>query len=689
MQLKKLYLLIILTMLCAQNMFSQETSDTVIEEKIAQIEAEIQAWQKQNNAPAVSVAFQHGDFYHENAWGLADIENQVKAKSTSSYQIASTTKPMTAMAILKLWEMGKIDLDAEVQTYYPSFPKKKYPITIRQILSHTAGISHYRSDSKEEKHIKDPYSTKMAIDIFKDWELIFEPSTDWGYSSYGYNLLGAVIEEVSGKSYEEFLKEHIWVPANMENTMMDDPITIVPNRVRGYFKNGSKIENGEYLDISSRFGAGGVRSTVQDIVKMGIALSNGKILKPETVELMLEPWGEQGWNEYALGISVRPFLGQHIIMHSGGMPQTSFLFLAAPADNLSLSIGSNLGRQDVESLGISLVQILSGIDTKTVTAKKTEDKLMLDAINEVFNFGQGYYQKIGKSKIENDKNLASNFKYFNRYINPKYIKNNSKEAREKIEAGHQIQPEKSLIWDRVGGYMASQLNQNYSQEGALAFFKAYIDLYQKDKSISYRFTKDFENAVQKYYQDWQVTKALNPSLTHFDKNTDWNQVSIQLDNELKKYSVYPDFYGDLIDYTYSNLLFKKKYDEISHITSLADTYFFGRFFTEFLKGFVALSQNDLNNAKTCFVKANEIENHLENPNWIGSLILQLAQADPVMAFSLGEIMATYNPKSYVFQIGLANLASKMGMKEKSGYYAQKALEIKPDDEMALKFIGNE
>ena len=668
--------------------FSQETSDAVVGEKLAKIEAKIQAWQKQTNAPAVSVAFQHHDFYYENAWGLADIENQVEAKPASSYQIASTTKPMTAMAILKLWEMGKIDLDAEVQTYYPSFPKKEYPITIRQILAHTAGISHYRSDSKEEKHIKEPYSTEMAIDIFKDWELIFEPNTDWRYSSYGYNLLGAVIEEVSGKSYEDFLKEHIWGPANMENTMMDDPIAIVPNRVRGYFKNGDKIENGEYLDISSRFGAGGVRSTVQDVVKMGIALKNGKILKPETVELMLEPLGDQGWNEYALGISVRPFLGQHIIMHSGGMPQTSFLFIAAPADNISLSIGSNLGRQDVESLGISLVQILSGINTKTVTAKKNEDKLMLDAINEVYNFGQGYYQKMGKSKVESDRNVASNFKYFNRYINPKYIRNNSKEVEEKIEAGHQIQPEKSLIWDRVGGYMASQLNQNYSQEGALAFFKAYIGLYKKDKSISYRFTKDFENAVQKYYQDWQVTRALDPSLTRFDKNTDWDQVPIQLDNELGKYSVYPDFYGDLIDYTYSNLLFNKKYDEISQITGLADTYFSGRFFTEFLKGFEALSQKDLNKANTCFAKANEIENHLENPNWIGSLILNLAQVDPVMAFSLGEVMATYNPKSYEFQIGMSNLASKMGMREKSIYYAQKALEIKPDDEMALKFIGS-
>ena len=675
-------------MFCAQNIFSQQTSDIIIGEKFAKIEAKIQAWQKQTNSPAISVAFQYGDLYYENAWGLADIENQVKAKPTSSYQIASTTKPMTAMAILRLWEMGKIDLDAEVQTYYPSFPKKKNPITIRQLLSHTSGISHYQGDTKEEKHIKEPYSTKMAIDIFKDWELIFEPNTDWGYSSYGYNLLGAVIEEVSRKSYGDFLEEHIWVPANMENTMMDDPITIVPNRVRGYFKNGGKIENGEYLDISSRFGAGGVRSTVQDIVKMGIALRNGKILKPETVELMLEPLGDQGWNDYALGISVRPFSGQHIIMHSGGMPQTSFLFIAAPADNLSLSIGSNLGRQDVERLGISLVQILSGIDTKTATAKKTEDKLMLDAINDVFNFGQGYYQKIGKSKVENDKNLASNFKYFNRYINPKYIENNSKEVQEIIKAGHQIQPEKSLIWDRVGGYMASQLNQNYYQEGALAFFKAYIDLYKKDKFISYRFTKGFENAVQNYYQDWQVTKTLNPSLTSFDKNTDWNQVAIELDSELKKYSVYPDFYGDLIDYTYSNLLFKKKYDEISHITSIADTYFFGRFFTEFLKGFLALSQKDLNKAKTCFAQANEIESHLENPNWIGSFILQLAQTDPMMAFSLGEIMATYNPKSYDFQIGMANLANKMSMKEKSIYYAQKALEIKPDDELALKFIGN-
>ena len=293
---------------------------------------------------------------------------------------------------------------------------------------------------------------------------------------------------------------------------------------------------------------------------------------------------------------------------------------------------------------------------------------------------------MGKSKVENNKNLASSFKYFNRYIIPKYIRDNSEKVQEKIKAGHQIQPEKSLIWDSVGGYMASQLNQNYSQEGALAFFKAYIGLYKKDKSISYRFTKGFENAVEKYYQDWQVTKELDPSLTRFDKNTDWDQVPIQLDKELGKYSVYPDFYGDLIDYTYSNLLFKKQYDEISEITSLADTYFSGRFFTEFLKGFVALSQKDANKANTYFARANEIENNLENPNWIGSFILQLAQADPVMAFNLGEIMATYNPKSYAFQMGIANLAGKMGMKEKSSYYAQKVLEIKPDDEMALKLI---
>jgi CubicO group peptidase (beta-lactamase class C family) len=279
-------------MLCIQNICAQETNNKVNGERLAEIEAKIQAWQNSTNAPAISVAFQHGDFYYENAWGLADIENQVEAKPASSYQIASTTKPMTAFAILKLWEMGKIDLDTEVQTYYPSFPKKKYPITIRQILAHTSGISHYRSDSKEEKHIKEPYSTEMAIGIFKDWELLFEPGTDWEFSSYGYNLLGAVIEEVNGQSYEDFLKEHIWVPANMENTMMDDPIAIVPNRVRGYFKNGSNIENGEYLDISSRFGAGGVRSTVQDIVKMGTALKNGKILKPETVQVMLEPLGE-------------------------------------------------------------------------------------------------------------------------------------------------------------------------------------------------------------------------------------------------------------------------------------------------------------------------------------------------------------------------------------------------------------
>lgn len=183
--------------------------------------------------PGMSFGVAQGGETWERAFGFADVENATPARADSSYRLASVTKPMTAVAVLQLAEKGKLDLDAEIQTYVTSFPRKPFPVTVRQLLGHLGGISHYRNRDAEQ-HYKEHKTVSEAIDVFKDFDLVVEPGTKYSYSSYGYVLLGAAIESASGQSYGDYMREHVWQPLAMNATRLDDPLEIIPHRVRGY-----------------------------------------------------------------------------------------------------------------------------------------------------------------------------------------------------------------------------------------------------------------------------------------------------------------------------------------------------------------------------------------------------------------------------------------------------------------------
>ena len=124
----------------------------------------------------MTIGFMKDDFVWVKGYGYADLENKPPAKTESAYRLGSVTKPMTAVAVLQLVEKGKIDLDAEVQTYVPYFPKKPWPVTVRQVLGHLGGISHYKNPANE-LHIKEHRSTREAIAIFENFDLVAEPGT--------------------------------------------------------------------------------------------------------------------------------------------------------------------------------------------------------------------------------------------------------------------------------------------------------------------------------------------------------------------------------------------------------------------------------------------------------------------------------------------------------------------------------
>ena len=174
--------------------------------QLAAFEEFVKTQMAADNVPGLSIAFQKDGYVWAKGFGYADIENKTPAKAESMYRLASVTKPMTATAILQLVEKGKIDLDAEVQTYVPYFPKKKLPVTVRQLLGHLGRISHYK-DYDKEGHFKDNKNTREAIAVFENFDLIADPARGQ-LQQLRYNLWAGV-EWASGKSYATICRERL------------------------------------------------------------------------------------------------------------------------------------------------------------------------------------------------------------------------------------------------------------------------------------------------------------------------------------------------------------------------------------------------------------------------------------------------------------------------------------------------
>ena len=405
----------------------------------------------------LTIGFMKDDFVWVKGYGYADLENKSPAKAESAYRLASVTKPMTALAILQLVEKGKLNLDAEVQTYVPYFPKKPWPITVRQVLGHLGGISHYKN-YEQEGHIKDHKSTREAVAIFENFDLVAEPGTRYSYSSYGYNLLGAIIEAASGMSYGEYMRQNIWRPLGMTDTRMDDPLEIIPNRVRGYQLVDGKVKNSEFIDISSRFAAGGTRSTVPDLLKFAKGIMEGRLVSRDSMTLASTSMSTRAGRltNYGMGWETTPYAGRYIITHSGGQQETRTLLYLLPARKMAIAVGVNFEGSNPGVYVDRLFQLLTGspLDLDVYSADKLKAAVS-EAIKATFNYGLSSFEHTGKSLAPNESELAEAFAYFNENSNPDALKANPQEALKKIREG--VHPVGNQAFTKVGSYMAQKL----------------------------------------------------------------------------------------------------------------------------------------------------------------------------------------------------------------------------------------
>src|SRR6266513_4118909 len=249
----------------------------------------------------------NGRLVWSEGFGYADAERQRPVTRETQFRIGSVSKPLTAAAVGLLYEQGKLDLDAPVQRYVPSFPDKGHPITTRLLAGHLAGIRHYRD---REFFLNRRFATvRDGLTIFQDDSLLFPPGTRFSYSSSAWNLVSAVVEGASGEDFLRYLAAHVFRPLGLTHTAPDRADSLIPGRTQFYDRDtvgGYRVAPA--VDNSYKWAGGGFVSTAEDLVKFGSALLEPGFLKRETLELLFTSQHTSGGEEtgYGIGWFVRP-----------------------------------------------------------------------------------------------------------------------------------------------------------------------------------------------------------------------------------------------------------------------------------------------------------------------------------------------------------------------------------------------
>jgi len=258
-----------------------------------------------------------GQVIRSQGYGMANLELQVPVKPESIFQSGSVGKQFTATAVMMLVEEGKIGLEDPLTKYFPDAPAAWQQVTIRELLSHTAGFTDYPKDFDFRKD----YTEADLLKIVEGIPLAFPPGTKYDYANLGYLTLGLVIHKVTGQFYGDFLHDRIFQPLGMNTTRVTAEADIVPNRCAGYELVKGELKNQEWVSPSLNTADGALYFSIVDLAKWDAALYTEKLLKRSTLEQM---WtvaklkdGQPNSGRYGLGWFIHTKSGHRVIEHGG------------------------------------------------------------------------------------------------------------------------------------------------------------------------------------------------------------------------------------------------------------------------------------------------------------------------------------------------------------------------------------
>ncbi len=320
------------------------------------------------NLPGLSVAVGlEDDVVWAEGLGWANLENRIPVAPDMRFRIGTASKALTSAAVGRLVEQRRLNLDDKIQTYVPEFREKPWPVTLRHLMSHVAGI---RNDSGDEGPLLSERCERPvdALPRFARASILFEPGTQYRYSSYGWILVSAAVEAAAGEPFLRFMRNEIFQPLGMHDTMADSTSEEIPNRVTPYFPRVAAdptygLHLMREINYSCYAGASVFLSTPSDLERFGLAMANGRLLEPSTVALLQTPQrltsGAEtgyglGWDLEDVTLAGEParWVG-HEGTSLGGMVASLMTF---PDRGLVVAVTANISYADTERLALDVAQ---------------------------------------------------------------------------------------------------------------------------------------------------------------------------------------------------------------------------------------------------------------------------------------------------------------------------------------------
>lgn len=329
-QLLVLFLVAIPVFVFAQNM--GKTIDHLMKEQY-----------KADESGATILVAKNGKVIYKNAYGKANMELDVDMNPENVFEIGSITKQFTAVGILMLLEEGKLSLEDEITKYIPDYPTKGTKITIHHLLIHTSGIKSYTSIPSLREFARKDMPVKELIDAFKDEPMDFKPGEKFRYNNSGYVLLGAIIEKITGKSYEDFIQNRVFDKLNMKNSYYGSKSRIIKNRAAGYQKRNDGFVNADYISMTIPYAAGSLMSTVDDMLKWQTAIRNNTLISKESLRKAFDNYTTNDGKKinYGYGWFHANIKDIPIIEHGGGIFGYTTQGIYIPSENIYVIILTN------------------------------------------------------------------------------------------------------------------------------------------------------------------------------------------------------------------------------------------------------------------------------------------------------------------------------------------------------------
>lgn len=297
---------------CAALAMAQSSLDSAVNDYV-------KAEMERQHIPGLALLVtKDGTTVRAEGFGLANVELQVPVKPETIFQSGSVGKQFTATAVMMLLEEGKVALDDSVTKYFPAAPASWKSVTVRELLSHTAGFGDYPKDFNFRKDWTEPELLKLVESI----PLAYPPGTKWEYSNLGYLTLGILIHRISGEFYGDFLQQRVFQPLGMKTTRIISEADIIPNRAAGYRLVKGELKNQEWVAPAMNTTAdGSLYFSIVDLAKWDAALYERKLLQPSSFDLMWTPVklknGQANKAGYGFGWFIAERGGHRCIHHDG------------------------------------------------------------------------------------------------------------------------------------------------------------------------------------------------------------------------------------------------------------------------------------------------------------------------------------------------------------------------------------